>query len=182
MPTFLFLHGWQGSEPGHWQRWLAAELAGRGHDVRFPDFADPDEPDLAVWLAELREELARLEPAETTVLAHSLGCYLWLHHAAGSRDPVDRVLLVAPPSPEAVEQIGPIELPVLDAGAAGRAARSTELVHADDDPYWPGGAASFAAALGVPAHRLPGAGHVNVAAGFGAWPEALAWCERRGTF
>jgi predicted alpha/beta hydrolase family esterase len=180
--TFLFLHGWQGSEPEHWQRWLAAELAGRGHDVRFPDFTEPDTPDLDVWLRELREELARLAPGDTTVLAHSLGCYLWLVHAADAQDPVDRVLLVAPPSPEAVAQIGPIDLPALDGDAVARAAGSTELVHADDDPYWPGGAAPFAEALAIPAHELPGKGHVNVAAGFGPWPEALAWCERLGGF
>lgn len=180
MTAFLFLHGWQGSEPEHWQRWLAAELGARGHDVRFPDFTDPDKPDLGVWLRELRAELERLDPAVTTVVAHSLGCYLWLAHAADADEAVDRVLLVAPPSPEAVVQIGDIALPAVDGGAAARVARSTELVYADDDPYWPGGAASFAAALGIPARELPGKGHVNVAAGFGPWPEALAWCEAVG--
>jgi len=34
----------------------------------------------------------------------------------------------------------------------------------------------------IPAHELPGKGHVNVAAGFGPWPEALAWCEAVGAF
>jgi predicted alpha/beta hydrolase family esterase len=179
--TFLFLHGWQGSEPEHWQRRLAAALADGGHDVRFPDFTDPDEPDLDVWLGELRGELGRLAPAETTVLAHSLGCYLWLRHAADAPAPVDRVLLVAPPAPEAVLAIGAIDLPEPDRAALARAARSTELVYGDDDPYWPGGAAPFAAALGLRARVLAGKGHVNVAAGFGPWPEALAWCERGGT-
>ena len=182
MATFLFLHGWQGSEPEHWQRWLAAELAARAHHVRFPDFTDPDTPDLDVWLAELRDELTAIEPGETTVLAHSLGCHLWLRHAADADGPVARVLLVAPPSPEAVVQIGDLTLPPLDPDAVQRAAGSTKLVYGDDDPYWPGGAGPFAAGLGVPAHVLPGKGHINVAAGLGPWPDALAWCERSGGF
>ena len=30
MGTFVFLHGWQGSEQGHWQRLTATEIGG-GH-------------------------------------------------------------------------------------------------------------------------------------------------------
>lgn len=184
MATFLFLHGWQGSDPEHWQRLTAAELAARGHAVRFPDFPEPDIPVLEPWLARLEEELAACEATETTVLAHSLGCYLWLHHAPVVETPVDRVLLVAPPAPSvcaAIEELSTVPLPASDPAAVARSARSTELVHGDDDPYWPDrDAGELASALDVPARRIPGGGHVNVASGYGHWPALLAWCEGAG--
>lgn len=184
MSTFVFLHGWQGSEPGHWQRLTAAALAERGHDVRFPDFPDPDRPEVGPWLERLEQELLTVDPAETTVLTHSLGCYLWLQHARTTHDQVDRVLLVAPPSPDAGETIPELRhlpVPPLDPAAVARAAASTELVHGDDDPYWPNGdARDLADALRIPASTILGGGHVNVAAGYGAWPALVAWCERRG--
>jgi predicted alpha/beta hydrolase family esterase len=185
--SFLFLHGWQGSEAEHWQRWLARELAARGHAVRFPDFAAPDQPALARWLPRLSAELETLEPAGTTVLCHSLGCYLWLHHANSTAvvDPVARVLLVAPPTTD-YEELYPdlrgIPLPALDAAAVARAATSTAVVYGTDDPYFPGGARRIADELEIPAHELPGGGHVNVAAGYGPWPAALAWAEGTAGF
>lgn len=181
MTAFLFLHGWQGSEPGHWQRLTAAELERRGHTVRFPDFPDPDQPAFEPWLAVLEDELRGLDPGDTTVLAHSLGCWLWLTHARRARAAVDRALLVAPPSLAvcaSIEELRSVPYPPLDAAAAARAAATTELVYADDDPYWPdGSAASFAETLAIPSHRIDGGGHLNVAAGYGDWPALLAWCE-----
>ena len=48
----------------------------------------------------------------------------------------------------------------------------------DDDPYCPGeNAARFwAQPLGLTVDLLPGAGHLNVEAGYGPWPEMEAWC------
>jgi predicted alpha/beta hydrolase family esterase len=184
--TFLFLHGWQGSEPGHWQRLTAAELERRGHTVRFPDFPDPDHPQLEPWLALLEEELTAVDPAATTVLAHSLGCCFWLHHARRAEAAVDRVLLVAPPAADVcaeVPELSVVPFPPLDAGSVVRSAGTTELVYAADDPYWPNGdAGALGAELGIPARAIPDGGHVNVASGFGEWPELLAWCERSAGF
>lgn len=184
MATFLFLHGWQGSEPGHWQRLSAEELERRGHTVRFPDFPDPDVPRFEPWLSLLQEELRAVDRAETTVLAHSLGCWLWLEHARHADSAVERALLVAPPSREvcaSIAELREIPYPPLDADSAARAAATTELVHADDDPYWPDGdAGSLGAALHIPFHQIDGGGHLNVASGYGDWPALLAWCERTG--
>jgi uncharacterized protein len=184
--AFLFLHGWQGSEPEHWQRLTAAELERRGHTVRFPDLPEPDTPRFEPWLDALEAELRALDPRDTTVLAHSLGCWLWLRHALQASAPVERVLLVAPPSLEvcaAIEELRPLPYPPLDAAVTAGAARTTELAYADDDPYWPeGSAASFGAALRIPSHRIERGGHLNVAAGYGDWPALLRWCERSGGF
>ena len=54
VPTVL-VHGWQGSGPGHWQRWLAEQLEAAGREVRFPDLPDADTPDLRAWLAALEQ-------------------------------------------------------------------------------------------------------------------------------
>ena len=49
----------------------------------------------------LEAELGQLGTGERVVVAHSLSVLLWLHAAAalGTAARVDRVLLVAPPSP-----------------------------------------------------------------------------------
>jgi predicted alpha/beta hydrolase family esterase len=106
------------------------------------------------------------------VIAHSLGCLLWLHHGAGDR--AERVLLVAPPSlagaPPPLHPWFPVPL---DPATAGNA----RLVCAPDDPYCPEDAArEYGEPLGIPVDVLPGAGHVNPDAGFGPWPEVEAWC------
>jgi uncharacterized protein len=174
---FLILHGLQGSGPEHWQSWLAGRLRERAERVSYPDLPGPDAPLLDSWLETLDRELR--DPAGLVVLCHSLACVLWLQHAR-RRDgaPVERVLLVAPPSPT-------VELP----GARGffplsvepadveRAAGSTRIVWADDDPYCPEGAGLlYAEPLGLPASRLEGGGHVNPDTGYGPWPAVERWC------
>jgi len=125
----------------------------------------------------LRAELAALPPAETTVLCHSLGSLLWLHHTEDAREPVARALLVAPPQPD-VEVTGSTGFrPVpLDAAAVARAARETRLVCSTDDPWCPRErSASLGAEIGVQVEWLEGVGHVNTDAGYGPWPSVEAW-------
>ena len=45
--SFLILHGWQGSGPGHWQTWLAGRLRDRGERVSYPEL--PEHPDHALF-------------------------------------------------------------------------------------------------------------------------------------
>ena len=101
---FLILHGWQGSGPEHWQTWLAGRLRAAGHHVQYPELPACDEPCPDRWGIAFRSELGRLaarQDDERVVVAHSLGCVLWLREAANvapSRR-VDRVALVAPAVP-----------------------------------------------------------------------------------
>ncbi|HEX6460239.1 MAG TPA: alpha/beta hydrolase [Thermoleophilaceae bacterium] len=175
---FLILHGWQGSGPQHWQTWLARRLRERGERVSYPELPEPDTPRLDRWLAALDAELAR-EARGLVVLCHSLGCVLWLQHARrrdGSR--VERVLLVAPPSPSAelpgVQGFFPLAVEPDD---VARAAGSTEIVAADEDPYCPEGALRlYGEPLGLQVRVIAGAGHLNTDAGYGPWPEVERWC------
>jgi uncharacterized protein len=157
----LILHGLDGSGGDHWQSWLAGQL---GDDAVFPDLPDPSRPRLGAWLDAL-DGVAR---DDDVVVCHSLACILWLH----ARRPAARVLLVAPPSAASgVEQITnffPVEV------AAPRA--ETLLVCSDDDPYCPEGAAALYGAE-IPVKLMPGAGHINPDAGFGAWPWVLEWVQ-----
>ncbi|WP_370413924.1 RBBP9/YdeN family alpha/beta hydrolase [Streptomyces fradiae] len=188
--TYLVLHGFQNHRPpGHWQHWLAGALAERGHEVRYPQLPEPDAPLLADWLAALEEHGKR--PAgegetegEFVVLAHSLGVLLWLRAVAAGRAPeADRVLLVAPPSPQVTAAIP--EIAEFADGLDLDAVRTltppvvpTRLVYGDGDPYCPEGAdAPYGIPLGLDLDHVPGGGHLNPDHGYGAWPDVLSWCE-----
>ena len=59
----------------------------------------------------------------------------------------------------------------------------TLIVCSDDDPYCPPGAvATYAEPLGIAAHVIAGAGHINTDAGYGEWPEVEAWALGDGDF
>lgn len=181
MSAFLIIHGLEGSGPEHWQSWLAGRLRERGHDVAFPDLPEAAMPRVSPWLEALDAELARLPAAETTVLCHSLGCLLWLHHAAAQPSvQVARALLVAPvqPDEDQPESRGFRPTP-LDRDGVAAAARETLLVCSTDDPWGPPPAARrIAEAIDAPIHWLENAGHVNAAAGYGPWPWVEQWALR----
>jgi serine hydrolase len=131
-----------------------------------------------------RSELGRLaarQDDERVVVAHSLGCVLWLREAANvapSRR-VDRVALVAPPCPGAsVPELAKFYPTGADREAVALAAGDTRLVCSDGDPYCPGENAAryWAAPLGLTVEVLAGAGHINVESGYGPWPAMEAWC------
>ncbi|GAB2868729.1 hypothetical protein GCM10022221_82150 [Actinocorallia aurea] len=178
----LVLHGWQNHRPeGHWERELAEELAERGVTVSYPQLPDPDDPDLETWLAEFVRHLAELPGPEKVVVCHSLACVVWMHGASRGLVKADRVLLVAPPSlefcasrPELAEMARfatPLTPELMAASGAVRLAAS------DADPYCLGGALElFGRPLELDADLLPGAGHLDLGAGYGRWPSVLEWC------
>jgi uncharacterized protein len=179
---FLIVHGWENRRPdGHWQRWLAGELAERGAVVRYPQFPEPDQPVLADWLTLLRDELGRLDPARERVLVcHSLAVLLWWR-AAGSLGELqpDRVLLVSPPATEVLRQYAAVRAfaPSVVGGLDEDLRRRVRMVASDDDPYFPGGAARlYADRLGLDVDVVPGGAHLDLPAGYGSWPAVLAWC------
>jgi predicted alpha/beta hydrolase family esterase len=182
LPTVL-LHGIDGSQEGHWQRWLASQLTESGREVRFPDLPDAARPDLDTWLDSLPRVFEGLTDDGFDVVAHSLAALLWMHHAArvtaGIPRPA-RVALIAPPAPDfipiAAASFGPIPI---DISALRAAADGTVLVGGDDDPYCPEGVARvYGAPLKMAATMISGAGHLNVASGYGPWPAVLDWCGR----
>jgi uncharacterized protein len=182
MRSFLVLHRWQNHRPpGHWQRWLAERLRATGEHVRHPQLPSPDAPVLEDWLIVLRSELRRLR-GERVVIAHSLGCLLWLRHAATAmpEEAVDRLLLVCPPSATSLPpSLAPFHAPTPCADALARTVRGVpELVCTDADPWCPEGAAEhFGDALRLRVHVVPGAGHLSLDEGFGPWPAVERWAR-----
>ena len=180
--SFLLLHGWQNRRPPeHWQHWLAGELTARGHAVDYPQLPDPDFPVLDAWLAELRTRVAAMPAGPRTVLCHSLSCLTWFHAVSRGEVPakVDRVLLVAPPSPSVTlshPEIAAFAPPALSPAQVGAAAGFTRLVGTDNDPYFPEDIRTiYGDPFGIPATVLPGAAHLNADSGYGSWPSLLEW-------
>lgn len=178
--SFLILHGLEGSGPEHWQSWLAERLRDAGEHVRYPNLPDPFDPKPEAWEAVLRDELAMLE-GERVLLCHSLGCLLWLRHASHAEGrEAERVLLVAPPCTDSVAPVVEFRRFEPRPEAIRAAAAQTLVVHSDDDPYCPAGAhATFVEPLGLPGELVPGGGHLNVDAGYGAWPFVEDWALER---
>ncbi len=185
----MLVHGWGGSEPGHWQSWLAGELREAGREVRFPVLPDPETPNLAAWSTALREALDGLPEGGFDVVTHSLGSVLWLHHAASQAGGVHdagrsprpaRVALVAPVSPHFdAPEIREFLPPPLDIDALRRSAEGTVLVAGDVDEFCPETVAlAYGRPLKLPTTVVPGGGHLNPESGFGPWPAMLDWCRR----
>ena len=158
----------------------------RGEQALYPQLPDPDQPRLVDWLATFDAEWAQLGRGQRVVVAHSLGCLLWLRaaHRGLTDPPADRVLLVAPPSPEVTrstpEMAGSTRRwtpprrspPVQPYRRSGRPC-------SDADEYSTEGTAAelYGVPLGLdvdPCSRAPGTS--PTADGYGSWPSVLAWC------
>jgi predicted alpha/beta hydrolase family esterase len=181
--SFLIVHGWQNRRPeGHWQHWLASQLEADGHAVYYPQLPDADFPEPAGWVAGIRQQLGLMRDRERVVICHSLGCMAWFHHAAGGRRvrPVDRIVFVAPPSPAYLADepaIAAFQAPRVGAKAMAASVRTQpRLVCSDNDPYCADGA-DRAYPDGFDVDLIPGAGHLDIPAGYGPWPSILAWCN-----
>jgi predicted alpha/beta hydrolase family esterase len=133
--------------------------------------------------------LAAADVDRRTVLCHSLSCLLWLHGVERGLvselpAPVDRVLLVAPPSGAFLRENTEITAFLAPAVAPDRlsaAAGHTRLVASDDDPYCEQGAQKeYGGTLGLPTDVLPGTAHLNPDSGYGPWPRMLEWCLEEG--
>jgi predicted alpha/beta hydrolase family esterase len=143
--------------------------------VRYPHLPEPFDPQPDEWLAALRPELAALE-GERTVLCHSLACLLWLLHARAGGEPVDRVLLVAPPCSGDVPAVVRFQPDGVTPEQVRAAAGSTRMVCAPDgDPYCPPGAPNVFGSLVTATDVIDGGGHLNTDAGYGPWPAVEQW-------
>jgi predicted alpha/beta hydrolase family esterase len=187
---YLILHGWENRRPaGHWQRWLAGELESRGAVVRYPQLPEPDLPVLDDWIDALESELRDTDPASLTVVAHSLGCLLWLAYATRRASGVDgaerpvarRLVLVAPPAGSVLRGIPEIAAfaPTLDCAAAATAlaASASErgvVVAGTNDPFCPEGAEhAYARPLDLAFVPVEGGGHLTIDDGYGPFPLVL---------
>lgn len=178
----VIVHGYDGSGPGHWQRWLEQELRRRRIPVVVPDLPEPAAPQKDRWVAALADAVCSAA-APVTLVCHSLGCWA-VDHLFTERGllGVHAVLLVAPPSPyllfEPAESFLP---PPCRREVWAPLAARTLLAGSDNDDFTtPEEIDAIAKKLGVRSHIIPGAGHINADSGYGPWPFVLEWLAQIG--
>jgi uncharacterized protein len=161
MTTALVVPGLNGSGPDHWQTWFERQI---------PDCVrvlqdDWGAPDLPRWSARLRRALSRV-PGRAFIVAHSFGCLAAVQTAFDYDERVAGLMLVAPADPDRfgvarVVPARPLGVPVV-------------VVASTNDPWMAfRRAAEWAEDWNAEIINLGAAGHINVEAGFGPWPNGL---------
>ncbi|WP_370647975.1 alpha/beta hydrolase [Phyllobacterium meliloti] len=166
MMTTLIIPGYLGSEKGHWQReWLADD-----DTARLVEQDDWENPVLSQWLHVLEARIS--ETPGAILVAHSLGCVLVAHLASRpSAAHVAGAVLVAPADAERMavqdqkfRSFAPLPRHAFSFPSIVAASR--------DDPYMSFNKAQALAEIwGSGFVDMRNAGHINIASGFGAWPE-----------
>jgi predicted alpha/beta hydrolase family esterase len=177
--TVLILPGIGDSGPDHWQSHWEREDA----TCRRVNQTAWDAPLRSDWESCL--DAAIIGAGKPVVLVgHSSACALVAHWAVGAGPArharIVGALLVAPSDPEGPNYpVGPEEfapVPMV------RLPFPTIVVASTDDPYVTAAQArAYATAWGSRYVELLGAGHINVAAGFGPWPEGRALLDELRT-
>ena len=161
----LILHGLNGSNPPHWQDWLANKLEAEGIAVSFPFLPEKDNPKREAWEKSVEDEMERFKP--NAVVCHSLGCILWFHLASKfAIEGIEKLLLVAPPDVNTELSAAPDFFPA-PIPSDLRAAKSL-LIVSDSDPYLSmKRAGELFRTLDIPTKILQDAGHINSDSGHG---------------
>ncbi|MFC5790029.1 serine hydrolase family protein [Agromyces tardus] len=173
------------SGPDHWQTLWQSGLA----DVRRIAPSSWEHPELDDWVAAVDRAVAA-SAAPPVLVAHSLGCLAVAHwgarvaafgsasgadaasgpRAAGVTPVVAGALLVAPPDIDG--PAFPVDAVGFTVPAPGPLPFAAVLVASSNDPYCtPGHAGDLAEEWGATLVDIGAHGHVNVASGFGPWPE-----------
>lgn len=169
MTKTLIVPGLDGSPAPHWQQWWAATDP-RALTV---ELSNPSRPNPAQWEVELASMI--MQHPDSILVGHSLGSVLiarllsnWPHLRAQA------ALLVAPAETEGNDRIGhfgpiperPLAFPAMVVGSR-------------NDPWMSYERARFLAqSWGAGLIDLGHAGHINVASGFGPWPQGKELRDR----
>lgn len=173
MTQTLLVPGLHGSGPDHWQDWWARTQ----ERAVIVAQANWERPILEAWGDRLVAAIRRRPGA--LIVGHSLGCILLAQLAW--RDPtlpIAGALLVAPAdvedagwTPPALRAFGPIPRARLPFPSLVVASRNDPCMGFER-------AAALAAGWGAGLVDYGLAGHINVASGFGPWPEGPALLDR----
>jgi len=162
----LIVPGLGGSAPSHWQSHWAEQFA----DAERVAQLDWDRPDLARWLYQLHASVERKPGA--ILVGHSLGCILISHLAQQVPNAeIAGALMVAPADAEACTNLPECIADFTPIPRAPLPFPST-LIASTNDPYMTlSRAKEIAEAWGSRLVDAGACGHINIAAGFGPWPE-----------
>lgn len=182
----VIVPGVGGSEYGHWQSWLQRQLMSCSRVEQ----KDWNNPILANWVAEFVQTV-QAAPAPVQIIAHSFGCLTGV--AALNQYPeiaqkVKNLVLVAPANPERFGDNGFARNSENDYKAYFHALKlpvPTTLLISENDPWLKyQDALELAQDWKISPINLGAVGHVNVASGFGPFPEIFNHiiAERADTF
>ena len=171
----IIVPGVGGSEATHWQSWLQQQLVSSSR-VQQKHW---DRPVLNEWVAQFVKTVAAVK-APVQIIAHSFGCLTAV--AALAEHPelnakVKNLLLVAPANPARFGESGFAQHSVGNYQQYFhqlKLAVPTTLLVSENDPWLSYvDALQLAQAWQLTPINLGQVGHVNVAAGFGPFPEIL---------
>ena len=171
----IIVPGVGGSEATHWQSWLQQQLVSSSR-VQQKHW---DRPVLNEWVAQFVKTVAAVK-APVQIIAHSFGCLTAV--AALAEHPelnakVKNLLLVAPANPARFGESGFARHSLRDYQAYFQQLKitaPTTLLISENDPWLSYvDALQLAQAWQLTPINLGQVGHVNVAAGFGPFPEIL---------
>lgn len=163
----LIVPGLGNSGPRHWQTlWESANSHYRRVVQR-----DWNEPNLNEW-ADALDRAVRNSGVACLVVAHSFGCLAVARRAAECGEGIAGALLVAPSDPDRWRV-------ARDAIVRGPFGFPSIVVASETDPWLDiEKARALAAGWGSRLVNAGAAGHINVDAGYGRWPEGERLLER----
>lgn len=178
----LIVPGLREAVAQHWQTLLEARLREAGRPVVAVPPMGREDLHCAARVAAI-EQAAALSRGPLVVVAHSAGCVMVAHWARQTRHAVLGALLAAPPD---FDRALPAGYPTLQALRAGgwlpvpreRLPFRSIVAASRNDPLARfERVAGLACAWGSRLDDLGDVGHLNPAAGFGAWPQALHYID-----
>lgn len=182
MAHILSVPGLYGSELQHWQSWIEHKLPST---IRVQQ-QDWDNPILSVWSNQILHYIDQL-PGKVWIIAHSFGCLASVYAAQQRPQRIAGAMLVAMADPASFNTQGFMHRePYITAiGSVSEQLPKTYLdfpsvvVASNNDPWMQvAKAEQWADHWESRFINIGNAGHINVAAGFGAWPQGLEIFEQ----
>jgi predicted alpha/beta hydrolase family esterase len=155
-----------------------------GIQVWYPQFPAPDNPSTADWQELVSAESQLMDEVafgEKIAVTHSLGCLNWLLAARDGilGDRFDRVVWVAPPDPELLEETTGRQFNLSEPkwrDAIRQGTNSLTIVASDEDRWLPRGIVeTYGETLGMEPLIIDGAAHFSLQDGWGPWPGMFRW-------
>jgi len=162
----LIVAGLHGSEVEHWQSWWQLQ----DPQAQRVEQDDWHHPQLDTWTARLQQTIASSDSEKVWLVAHSFGCLISVKAALMNSEKIAGLFLVAPADPQrfaiaASELAATLPVPSL-------------VIASTTDPYLSlEKAKAWSTIWGSQLINLGDVGHINVASGFGAWPQGIELFE-----
>lgn len=164
----LIVPGLYDSGPEHWQTWIEERMP-RSARIAIDDWSLPR---VDAWVSSIRQSIDALPPSDPVFfVAHSFGCLAAYAAARRLGDRIAGALFVAP--------CDPLNVALPDSAFEHRL-RFPSIVVASEDDAWMflHRARAFARNWGSSFVNAGFAGHINVASGYGPWPDGLCLVQR----